>query len=222
MQLQQAKAASDRIDNAAAKLAEIQANPREVVTQEMVDDAKNILAAARLKLQQSQTYLDALELSGKVFGLDSLSDLLSPSGLRKTAMDKVFSKLRDLVTHFSCGSGYMLDLEQLRISTTLNGLEVPWSMMSGADRYTGNVVMQLVIAHLSASSMIICDGADIAIGPGRTGLIGMLLKSGITSLVTMSQTEAEYAAVKVGPKLHKFRIVSGVAVESPAAEEAAS
>ena len=77
------------------------------------------------------------------------------------------------------------------MSISVAGL--PYELRSTAEQYRARVALQIVLAGIDGSAMLVIDAADVLDKPGRNGLIKAVLASGIPSIIAMTYNAASDA-----------------------------
>ncbi|MBF0213031.1 MAG: hypothetical protein HQM00_05615 [Magnetococcales bacterium] len=158
------------------------------------DDA---IAALRADVERHAKRLEAFKAKSaadqaarRAERLAMVKVILSQDGLRA-------SKLRSAMDHVSvtigeiCASASWPPLTMdADMNATLDGR--PFHLLSKSEQFRVQVVMQVAMARLDGSKLLIIDGADILGPAGRFGLIKMLRAVGIRSLVAMT-AKRDYA-----------------------------
>jgi len=66
-----------------------------------------------------------------------------------------------------------------------------YMFLSASEQYRVRAILQLCIATLDGSQMVIFDGADILDNAGRNGLLSLLVSSNIHAIVAMTFNKPE-------------------------------
>jgi hypothetical protein len=113
-----------------------------------------------------------------------ICDALAPEGLRKTALEAGLSKLNDRLAVICKTAKWGLIEVQEDLSTDYDCRQ--YEALSQSEKYRVRATLQLAIAGIDNSNIMIFDGADIMMKSGRNGLISAVLKSGIPAIICMS------------------------------------
>jgi predicted translin family RNA/ssDNA-binding protein len=113
-----------------------------------------------------------------------ICDALAPEGLRKTALESGLSKLNDALAVICKTAKWKTVEVQEDLSTDYDGRQ--YEALSQSEQYRVLATLQLAIAGIDKSDIMIFDGADIMMKAGRNGLISAVLKSGVPAIICMS------------------------------------
>jgi len=113
-----------------------------------------------------------------------ICDALAPEGLRKTALEAGLSKLNDALAVICKTAKWGLVEVQENLSTDYDGRQ--YQALSQSEQYRVRATLQLAIAGIDNSDIVIFDGADVMMKAGRNGLISAVLKLGIPAIICMS------------------------------------
>ena len=67
----------------------------------------------------------------------------------------------------------------------------PYALLSSSEQFRSRAALQLAMARLDQSSMVVIDGADILDAPARSGLFALLDEAGLPALVCMTLNRRE-------------------------------
>lgn len=162
-----------------------------------VDAAKATLAGAKMRLAASDAHAKAHAIAERITENQSMLDLLAPTGLRQAALDAALGEFNARLASI-CGIARWLPVKiNADMSIERDGL--PYALVSASAQYRARVAIQLAIAAIQSSSMVVIDGFDILDKAGRNGLLRLLKQMGITALLT-----ATFSARDVMPDLSKI------------------
>lgn len=158
--------------------------------EEEIDKARQSVTEAVNRLDMFRAYNKARALHDSVKRNQQIIDTLSPTGLRKKV-------LTGALTDFN---GYLNDLTKLagwnaRVELDEN-LQLRYGgrafiFISDSEKYRVRATLQVAIAKLDKSDMIVLDGADILGKQGRNGLMKLLVGAKIPALVSMTIDSAD-------------------------------
>jgi hypothetical protein len=150
-----------------------------------LERARAALAAAEKRLTEVRTKRAADKVHASVADNEVLLGILAPEGLRARKLSRVLDAFNAgplLRLTYSAGWGEVTispDLEVLYRGRL-------YALLSASEQFRVRVVLQLAMAQLDGSAMVIVDGADILDAPGRQELFAMLSDAGLPALVTMT------------------------------------
>jgi hypothetical protein len=113
-----------------------------------------------------------------------ICDALAPEGLRKTALESGLSKFNDALAVICKIAKWGSVIVANDLSTEYNGRN--YEALSQSEKYRVRTTLQIAIAGIDNSDIVIFDGADMLMKSGRNGLISAVLKSGIPAIICMS------------------------------------
>ncbi|MBF0461420.1 MAG: AAA family ATPase [Magnetococcales bacterium] len=178
------------IDKAQANLATLMANKDNTVTEAEIQILRAGVETAKQRLSAFTAKTAADSAADRAARLAKIRDVLAPEGLRSTKLQHAM----DHITVMIGGICADADWPPVLLDSDLNLYfdSRPHVLLSRSEQFRCQVVMQMVMAKLTNSQLILIDGADILDATGRFGLIKMLKASGITTMVTMT-TKHDYA-----------------------------
>lgn len=182
--MREAQNAQDRLIVAESKTKK--AEGEELATEEAETAARMQLDSANGKLNAFMTRTAAAEKQSQIAACLALIEILKPDGLRKTKLQETLAdfnskRLQPLAKAFGLGEVVLDD----NLEATLDGRH--YLLLSDGARYAVDAVLQVAVAQLDGSDMVILDGADILVGDRRPGLLMMLASAKINALVCMAQ-----------------------------------
>lgn len=179
MQLRQAQQAQQQLDAA----------PTGTVTAEQVQVARDALAAARAGKQAEQRTLQAATRHAEIVENNELVAALAPNGVRQTVLASKMAALRARLAEMSAAAGWPVVEIDDELRATLGGRI--YGLLSESEKFRVRTVLQVALADLDGSDVVIVDAADILDKAGRNGLFGMLRKAGMRALVCMTMNEVK-------------------------------
>jgi hypothetical protein len=155
-----------------------------------VEAAAADLDRARRRLAAWRQKREAGEIQTRIAGNDLVLGILAPDGLRA-------KKLAHVLDLFN-----LAQLGRLSLAAGWNNVTIdpemtlayggrPFALLSSSEQYRVNAVLQLAMAHLDKSAMVVLDAADILDGGARTQLFAMLEEAGLPALVCMTLTRRD-------------------------------
>jgi hypothetical protein len=173
------------VEAATVALQRLDALPASTAAGGDAEAAKQTLARAEKRLQSYRTKRDADDVHAKVVGNELILELLAGDGLRGR-------KLARVIDLFNTGQLRPLcDAAAWRPVTIEPDMSVayggrPYPLLSSSEQYRVRVVLQLAMAALDGSDMVVLDAADILDAPTRSGLFALLDFAKIAAIVCMT------------------------------------
>ena len=155
------------------------------------------IATLRQAFTRSETRLKAWEikLSADRYAEDArqfavLKEVTAPGGLRKTKMDTALAGLNARCAELSAIAKW--GPVTLTADSDLQYAGRPYVICSGAEQYRCRVTMQVMLAMIEQSPILLLDGTDILDSSGRQGMVNLLRSTGITTVIAMT-AKRDYA-----------------------------
>lgn len=189
-------------DTAATKLrtqSEIMALEKELgEAQEAANRAKNLKRMPASEVQAYRDKVDACDSKVQLYrtkqAVDEISanlklnitivEALAPEGVRMEKLTKALESFNAALQEIGGAAGWQPTVVTNKLEVTYNGY--PTAICSKSEVYRAQTVLQMAIAKIDGSSVIVIDGADILDRRGRNGLFGALMKIQLPSLVCMT------------------------------------
>lgn len=178
--------------DAKAQLEKIEAQQKKGNTGADVEKCRETLAKAEGNLKAFQDERQATQLHTEIMSLAGIVNALAPDGLRKRRMTRAIEKfnaelLRPIAEKASFNEIKLDEELQPTYRGTLYGLA------SASEKFRVKTVLQIAMAMLDKSQVVLIDGADVLDQPGRNGLFEMLSKLTIPSIVAMTLSSPDKA-----------------------------
>lgn len=187
----------DQGKRAAARLADL---PEGGATAEQVQAAREAVAATQRQLDAARRTAQAHELAQKIEQAGRLVDILSPTGLRQRMLETSLAELNTTVGHLCDHAGWEPVAIGADMAVTYGGR--PYVLLSASEQFRCRVALQVAMADLDGSDLILIDAADILDRQGRNGLFTMLgsVKAAAVVCMTMNRVEEapDLAAANLG------------------------
>ena len=150
-----------------------------------VEECRERVRRAEARLTAFLSRREADRIHTNIEANQSVIDVLAPGGLRA-------QKLAEAVQSFHAGhlavpckdAGWQDTTLDDDLRPTYGGR--PYSLLSASEQYRVRAVLQLAMAKLDGSDMVVMDAADILDRHGRNGLMKMLIAASIPALVGMT------------------------------------
>jgi hypothetical protein len=155
-----------------------------------LERARATLGAAERRLQEVRTKRQADDVHQKVVDNEALLAILAPDGLRAKKLIRVLDAFNAGPLAALCRSA---GWGEVTISPDLEVLYRGrhYGLASASEQFRTRVVLQIAMAQLDGSALVIVDAADILDGPARSELFAMLEDAAIPAIVTMSAGRRE-------------------------------
>ncbi|MBF0247045.1 MAG: hypothetical protein HQL36_03075, partial [Alphaproteobacteria bacterium] len=218
--LRQAEDIQRGYENAVSKLAEIEG--QETTDPAVIEDARQRVRSAEARINAKLAKERADKLHNSIRNNQTLIDILKPDGLRKRRMAFAATEFnKERLTPLCDAAGWdAVELDH-DLNLRYGGRVAIEPMRSEAQVYRAHATLQLALAQIDGSSMVVLDRADCLDAAGRNGLFSMLKAAGVPALVGMMMNKPgavpDLAAANMG---RSYWIESGEAVELGAKEAA--
>lgn len=163
-----------------------------ITTPEDIDRARVRQADAQTQLEYLDKKLGADKTHHQIENNQIIIDLLSPNGLRQNVL---YAKVREFMTTWVkpltfAANWHDVELDREMVLSYGGRL---YSMLSESEKYRAKAALQVGMAMFLGDKVVVLDAADILDKEGRNGLIKMLMKSALSSLVCMTMPSKEEA-----------------------------
>jgi hypothetical protein len=184
--------------------------------------AKEALETGTRRLAAFRQKAEAADLYAKVASNELLIEILAPDGLRGQKLGRVLEVFDTTRLAPLCAAAEWKPVTIDPEMTIAYGGR-PWALLSTSEQYRVRAVLQLAMALLDGSAMVVFDAADVLDGTTRSGLVAMLEDAGLPALIclTLSRREQmpDLAAAGLGAS---YWLEDGVALPLHQLEEAAA
>ncbi len=150
---------------------------------------QNALVTAEARLLAWQRKNEADRLQVQISGNEKLLDILAADGLRA-------QKLARVLDLFNTRLGELAQVAEWGPVTIAPDMTLayggrPYPLLSTSEQYRVRAVLQVAMARLDNSAMVVLDAADVLDGTTRSGLFALLEDSGLPALVCMTLTRRQ-------------------------------
>jgi hypothetical protein len=133
---------------------------------------------------------DTDELQQKIAGNDLVLGILAPDGLRAAKLARVIELFNVAqLGRLSLAAGWNQVTIDAEMTVSYGGR--PYPLLSTSEQYRVRAVLQLAMAHLDKSAMVVLDAADVLDGTSRSGLFDLIAEAGLPALICMTLTRRE-------------------------------
>lgn len=168
--------------DAKAKIAEHAAAPQGKAVP--VEECREALAAAELRLQAFTSKRDADRLHASITQNQELLTALAPTGVRGDVLTAALGKFNTIIQRVTTPAGWGKVEITPEFQTWYNGN--PYMLLSESEKFRARVALQFAMAACDGSQAIVVDDADILDKGGRNGLIKAAKASGGPVLICMT------------------------------------
>jgi len=168
--------------DAKAKLDEQAAAPQGKAVP--VEECRESLAAAELRLQAFTAKRDADRLHASITQNQELLAALAPTGIRGDVLTAALGKFNGVLQRVTTPAGWGKVEITADFQTTYAG--TPYYLLSESEKFRARVALQFAMAACDGSQAVVVDGADILDKGGRNGLIKAAKASGGPVLICMT------------------------------------
>lgn len=176
---------------AKAKLEEATA-AGESATEQDVAQAKAALAAAEAALKAHTAKREADAKHKAIMQNQAILDVMAPDGLRKRKLTRVLEDFNEKRLLPLCqDAGFKPVTIGDDLQARYGGR--PLHLCSESEEYRARVVVQVAMAQIDDSAMVVIDRADMLDPKGRNGLLNLLLGADVPALVGMTVAAADKA-----------------------------
>jgi hypothetical protein len=179
------KAVERELTAATRAKAELAKSSKPVGEYKDVEECREKVSRAEARLGAFLAKREADRIHAAVETNQGVIDVLAPGGLRAR-------KLAEASRWFSadrlaplCGKAGWRDVALDDDLRPIYG-DRPYPLLSASEQYRVRVVLQLAMARIDGSDMVVMDAADILDRQGRNGLMKMLIAAGIPALIGMT------------------------------------
>lgn len=132
---------------------------------------------------------DAASLHDQILTNVAILEQLAPTGLRQKVLAAKMAEFNGMLARLSATAGWPAVALDDELASSLG--DRPYILLSDSEKYRVRVVLQVAIADLDGSDVVIVDAADILDRGGRNGLFKLLADTGMRSLVCMTLNKSE-------------------------------
>jgi hypothetical protein len=187
-----------------------------------VGAAKAEVDAAQQRLTGFRQKRDADDLHDKIMTNNAVIDILAPDGLRAKKLGHVIELFNEAqLGPLSLAAGWNQVAVDAAMTIAYGGR--PYALLSTSEQYRVRATLQVAMARLDGSAMVVLDAADVLDGPTRSGLFDLLDEAGLPALVCLTLTRREQVPDLAADGLGiSYWLESGVAQPLYEPEEAAA
>ncbi|MBF0341813.1 MAG: AAA family ATPase [Magnetococcales bacterium] len=178
------------IQDAIAKLQQITSKDGATVTDDTIAQLRSEVERHTRRLHAAEA-MDAAKIAAdRAERLAIVKTILAKDGLRASKLRAAMNRISELISGVcSVASWPAIPLDD-ELNLSMDGR--PYTLLSKSEQFRCQVTVQVAMARLDGSDLLIIDGADILDSSGRFGLIQMLRAMGIRAMVAMT-AKKDYA-----------------------------
>lgn len=174
-----AKIVYNAVKGAGARLEAVKARKG---TQEAVDVARDYLRGVQADQARVRAVLETVRIGAEVASNQRIIDMLAPDGLRRQKLVQALAVFnQSQLAPLSAAASFPTVTVDEGLSVLYGGR--PYYLLSESEKYRVRAVLQVAVAAIDQSPIVIMDGADILDSPGRNGLVQML--AGLDQLISV-------------------------------------
>lgn len=155
-----------------------------------VQAARERVETAERRLAMFEAWRECAKRHRAILNNQCAIDVLAPSGIRQQKLHKALTDFNEKYCKKLCRvAGWRqvsIDEEMLPTMAGRN-----WRLLCASEKWRARIVLQIALADLDKSSLVIFDGADILDKKNRNGLFKMLKEVNIPALVAMTMNKPE-------------------------------
>lgn len=149
-----------------------------------VEQCRTTLSLAESRLKAFKTKYDADRVHASIQINQDLIDKIAADGVRGDVLNKAMKSFNDACAGISKAAGWRTVALEPNFLPTYGGTE--YLLLSESAKFRVRVALQLTMARMDRSELVIVDAADILDKGGRNGLFKALGYAGIRALVCMT------------------------------------
>jgi hypothetical protein len=150
------------------------------------------IAAVEQRKGMASKFREATKAAVQIATNQIIIDALDETGIRKQKLATSLDAFAVSYMHPLCKD---LGVSEVMIDADLNVImgEVSYPMLSASEQFRVRTILQLAIAMLENSSLVIIDGADILDKPSRKNLLQMLMNCKMHAIICMTMNKPDGA-----------------------------
>lgn len=181
-EIRQVLNAIDEAKNTLSNISEDTNANIEKITEEYITAEKRLNCVLK--------YTEASKCNKQIINNKKIQEILSPLGLRAEILEKKISVLNNSAKLMSKYSDWGIVDVATDGNITYNG--VPYGrLIAKSERYRVNIILQYMIVMAEKTPVVVIDDADELTGKTRNGLIKMIIKTGIKTIVACALKSRE-------------------------------
>ncbi len=184
----QLSSAMQAVSLASVAKKQLGAMPQGGTSAEQIQKLRDVIADAEADLRSVSAAQSAEKIHGDIAGNQLVINALAPDGVRQTVLAEKMGQFNSKLARLSETAGWAAVQIGDDLSVTLGGRA--YILLSESEKYRARATLQVALADLDGSDVVIIDAADILDRTGRNGLFKMVKASGLRALICMTMNQA--------------------------------
>jgi hypothetical protein len=155
-----------------------------------IDATNRAVGAAEDRLARWRQYRRAVEIRAQINGNDLILKILAPDGLRARKLARVLELFNTRLGGLGKAAGWRVVEIQPDMMITYGGRPYGPQISSSA-QYRVRTILQLALAQLDGSAMVVLDAAEILDAAARRELFALLDSTDLHALICMTLSRRE-------------------------------
>ena len=149
-----------------------------------VDDCRSELAGAEKKLAAYRAKIKADKIHLSVCAMESLITKIAPDGIRGDVLAKALKGFNEKLATISAAASWSPVVLETDFMPTYGG--TIYLLLSESAKFRVRVVLQIAMAMMDRSQVLVIDAADILDKGGRNGLFKAVKTAGLPVMISMT------------------------------------
>ena len=158
-------------------------------TPDQIQVADEMVSEIEIDLSLCQLYKSTQKIAKAIAGNKIIADALAPDGVRKQVVVRAIDAFNSDLNLISTKANWPVAKVENDLSVTFGG-RIYW-LLSESEKFRCRVTLQLAMARIDKSELVVIDAADILDKYGKNGLFSALMAVGIPSFVTMTFSDKD-------------------------------
>lgn len=176
-------------EDAAAQLKKLESRKGSKTSPEAIEECKKKLDSVVNRLEAFTKKQEADKRHRTIINNGKIIAILAPDGLRQTKLIAELQKLNGRIEQLCKISEWRRVEIRPDMSIYMDG--TPLSLISCSEHFRVKTVIQVAIALIDGSQVVLIDGADILDAAGRLGMIKIIMMSKLTGVIGITYSSAE-------------------------------
>lgn len=160
------------------------------IAQQDMDDAAHAVSHAEMALSISQRIKNAAKISMNISKNANIVEALQPTGVRQSVLAKALSGFNEKLEKICASARWQTVAVTEGMQITYAGREYGWQL-SESEKFRCRVALQLAMAEVDQSALVVIDAADILDSKGRNGILALIKSAGRPVIMTMTMNRKE-------------------------------
>lgn len=159
---------------------------------EKVAKLREDIGALESQLKMLSQFLEAKKVAGQITVNQQIVDALDETGLRKKKLGECLDAFASSFIEPLC-EDFGMPLVSIDADLNVDLGQTSYHMLSASEQFRVKTVLQLAIAQMEKSAIVIIDGADILDAKGRGKLLTTVNNIGIPAIICMTLNKQDQA-----------------------------